>query len=198
MVDVSGQDARAKLLIDTKGLCNQPENIDKKNKFFAPSAFDRREVRNICGTYGQESACPVREMCLKWALDHKEIWGVWGGLDESELRRTLWVDSIGHQKPRSRFPNCPNCKSRPSKLRVTQELDSTVPTVYCVSCKFSWRSRTSAQAVRSYQRTRGRKKPEVRVPRRRVVDQPVGKPVSALPVAAQDPDGGLGLVASGG
>lgn len=196
MADARELAARIKMEIDKAGLCNQPENADKRRFFFAASAVERRVARNLCGTYEQDNACPVRELCLKWSLEHKEIWGVWGGCDESELRRALWVDSIGHAKPRSRFPNCPNCKARPSQLRIIQELDSTVPTVVCVKCEFFWRSRTSALAVKAYQRFRSRRKPEVRVPRRRVVDQPVGKPVRALPAAAPDDDGPLALVAS--
>lgn len=199
MADAAALAARVKLGIDNEGLCSQLENADKIDSFLAPTALERRVARNLCGTYGQESQCPVREECLRWALENKEIWGVWGGCDESELRRALWVDAQGHSKPRCRFPNCPNCKARPSKLRITQELDSSVPTVTCVACQFSWRSRTSAQAVKAYQRTRDRRRAEVRVPRRRVVDQPVGKPVRALPVVAQsdDGDGEFSLVASG-
>jgi Zn ribbon nucleic-acid-binding protein len=189
--------ARLKLKIDENGLCSQPENADKRDSFLANTALERREARNMCGAYGQESQCPVREVCLKWALEHKEIWGVWGGCDESELRRALWVDAQGHQKPRCRFPNCPNCKARPSKLRIVQELDSSVPTVLCVNCNFSWRSRTSAQAVKAYQRARDRRRVEARVPRRRVVDQPVGKPARALPAAAPPDEDPLSLVANG-
>lgn len=201
MVDAAAMAARTKLGIDQQGLCSQPENLYMQDSFLAATALERRAARNMCGTYGQEDACPVRETCLRWALENKEIWGVWGGCDESELRRALWVDAQGHQKPRCRFPNCPNCKARPSKLRVTQELDSNVPTVTCVACSFAWRSRTSAQAVKAYQRTRDRKRAEVRVPRRRVVDQSVTGPVRALPVVAQqmsDTSDQLPLVASGG
>jgi Zn ribbon nucleic-acid-binding protein len=194
MVDPAMVANRVKLGIDEHGLCSQPEHLDKRDSFMAATALERRDARNLCGTLGQENACPVRETCLKWALENKAVWGVWGGCDESELRRALWVDAQGHSKPRCRFPNCPNCKSRPNKLRIIQELDSSVPTVHCVACNFSWRSRTSALAVKAYQRTRDRK---VRVPRRRVVDQPVGKPVRALPVAVQAPDDDvLPLVAS--
>jgi WhiB family transcriptional regulator, redox-sensing transcriptional regulator len=35
--------------------------------------------------------CPVRRRCLRWALDHDEISGVWGGTTEAEriARRRL-------------------------------------------------------------------------------------------------------------
>ncbi|WP_078878724.1 WhiB family transcriptional regulator [Streptomyces sp. NRRL B-24720] len=32
-------------------------------------------------------ACPVRPECLDYALDTRQHWGVWGGLDQNELRR---------------------------------------------------------------------------------------------------------------
>jgi len=199
MADAEAMAARTKLGIDEKGLCNQPENAAKKSAFFAASAVDRREARNMCGSYGKENACPVREECLKWALENKEIWGVWGGLDESELRRILWVDSVGHQKPRCRFPNCPNCKARPNKLRVIQELDSSIPTVTCVRCDFSWKSRTSALAVKAYQRERRRRQVQAHVPRRRIMDPSVtgGASIVALPIAVRDDGDPFSLVASG-
>lgn len=29
----------------------------------------------------------VREQCLKWAIDHDERFGIWGGMSERERRR---------------------------------------------------------------------------------------------------------------
>ncbi|MER7806126.1 WhiB family transcriptional regulator [Streptomyces sp900116325] len=34
-------------------------------------------------------ACPVRTQCLDYALDTRQHWGVWGGLDQNELRRLI-------------------------------------------------------------------------------------------------------------
>jgi WhiB family transcriptional regulator, redox-sensing transcriptional regulator len=31
--------------------------------------------------------CPVREVCLRYALEHDERFGIWGGLSERERRR---------------------------------------------------------------------------------------------------------------
>lgn len=39
------------------------------------------EARDICWS------CPVRLDCLQYALDHREIHGVWGGLSQRQLRR---------------------------------------------------------------------------------------------------------------
>lgn len=38
------------------------------------------EAKNIC------AACPVRNLCLEFALDHDEDFGVWGGLTPRERR----------------------------------------------------------------------------------------------------------------
>lgn len=31
--------------------------------------------------------CPVREDCLEWAIEQREDYGIWGGLDEVERRK---------------------------------------------------------------------------------------------------------------
>lgn len=57
--------------------------------FFGPQ-HEPRDVKTtreatakaICRT------CPVREACLAFALDTNEQYGVWGGLNEAERRRS--------------------------------------------------------------------------------------------------------------
>lgn len=34
-------------------------------------------------------ACPVRLDCLAFALDNREVWGVWGGMTERARRKLL-------------------------------------------------------------------------------------------------------------
>jgi WhiB family redox-sensing transcriptional regulator len=41
---------------------------------------DRAEAKAIC------AGCPVRDACLRFALERGEDTGVWGGLDEAERR----------------------------------------------------------------------------------------------------------------
>jgi len=120
--------------------------------FFAETDLDRRPARNYC------SRCPVREDCLRHALEHKEIWGIWGGLDEADIRRALWVDSVGSSARRSRYPNCPSCHSRPSSLQVSTICDMRTrrkrERITCRVCDFYWHSPTSAVAVRAYWKER--------------------------------------------
>jgi WhiB family redox-sensing transcriptional regulator len=50
--------------------------------FFPVSDVDPKvtAAKHICGT------CPVRETCLRWALDTGQRHGVWGGATENERR----------------------------------------------------------------------------------------------------------------
>ncbi|XMA39482.1 WhiB family transcriptional regulator [Streptomyces albogriseolus] len=53
--------------------------------FFPEPGSSVREAKRICGL------CPIRAICLEYALTHDMRFGVWGGLSEKErleLRRT--------------------------------------------------------------------------------------------------------------
>ncbi|MGW1469133.1 WhiB family transcriptional regulator [Streptomyces sp. NPDC002308] len=45
-----------------------------------PALVQTEDAKAVCGT------CPVREQCLRWALDNNQDAGVWGGLAEDERR----------------------------------------------------------------------------------------------------------------
>lgn len=55
--------------------------------WFPDKGGSTREAKRVCNGHGDRSACPVRDGCLAWALDHDERFGVWGGLSERERRR---------------------------------------------------------------------------------------------------------------
>lgn len=140
--------------------CSKKQYRGIASKFFSSDPKERSEVKNIC------YSCPVRKDCLKYALEAKELWGVWGGKDESEIRRALSVSHTGREVRRTRFPNCPYCSARPSRLSVIVAPSpeggrwTTMKLVSCAECEFTWRSRTSANAVDAYHaaRERARKK----------------------------------------
>jgi WhiB family redox-sensing transcriptional regulator len=133
-----------------KSLCAKPTNKDKIDWFFSSESEKKSAAKNIC------FECPVRKECLQWALEHKQIWGVWGGKDEYEIRRTLSVSYLGEETKRSRYPNCPFCAARPNRLETdVVQLEgpgrwNTAKIVICNECGFMWKSRTSANAVDSY------------------------------------------------
>jgi WhiB family redox-sensing transcriptional regulator len=138
--------------------CAKPEHKKVAKLFFSSVPEEKYAARNLC------FSCPVRAECLKYALETKQIHGVWGGKDEGEIRRALSVSHTGQEIRRQRFPNCPYCSARPGKLHVIVA-DSpeggrwkTMKLVQCEVCEFTWRSRTSANAVTAYKNSKGGKK----------------------------------------
>lgn len=134
----------------SESLCAKPENKDSIEKFFSTDPVEKHEAKNLC------FSCPVRSECLQWALEHRQIWGIWGGKDEGEIRRALSVSYKGEETKRYRSPNCPRCGARPVKL-TTKSVEipgggrwTVARIVVCTECEFSWRSRTSANAVDFY------------------------------------------------
>lgn len=51
--------------------------------FFPEPGESTRYAKQTC------MACPVRRNCLNYALDTSQMFGVWGGVDEKELRRLV-------------------------------------------------------------------------------------------------------------
>ena len=130
--------------------CAKPSNRDKVDLFFSNKNNDIFSAKLMC------DACPVREQCAKWALENKQINGVWGGLSEKEIKRTLSVNWEGQEIRRKRFPKCPGCKTGTYDL-VTKAVQrpaggrwATMRMVECTECSFEWQSRTSANAVDAY------------------------------------------------
>jgi WhiB family redox-sensing transcriptional regulator len=138
--------------------CRKPAHKKLKSYFFSNVPSEKYDARNLC------FSCPVRKTCLKWALDNKQIWGIWGGKDEAEIRRALSVSHTGQEIRRQRFPNCPYCGARPIKLDVEMRDDpdggrwTTAKYVVCSECEFEWKSRTSANAVNAYKAAKAAKK----------------------------------------
>lgn len=134
--------------------CGLPINNGMADYFFSKVPEEKYAAKNLC------YSCPVREQCLQWALENKQIWGVWGGKDEVEIRRALSVSYRGEESRRKRFPNCPYCSARPFQLKT---FEAEIPTggrwtvakiVECSECGFSWRSRTSFNAIEAYKQSR--------------------------------------------
>ncbi|KOV92012.1 MULTISPECIES: WhiB family transcriptional regulator [Streptomyces] len=45
-----------------------------------PSALQIEEAKAVC------ALCPVVEPCLRWAMDTREVYGIWGGTTEADRR----------------------------------------------------------------------------------------------------------------
>ncbi|MEO8477828.1 MAG: WhiB family transcriptional regulator [Actinomycetota bacterium] len=59
--------------------------------FYAPNYFEKRAQKNAREAVAKSlcAACPVREICLDYALDVSETHGIWGGYNEMERRAIL-------------------------------------------------------------------------------------------------------------
>jgi WhiB family redox-sensing transcriptional regulator len=140
--------------------CSDPANKRFIKLFYSKDPKEKAEAKNLC------FSCPVRKECLQWALEHREIWGVWGGKDEIELRRALSVAYNGEERKRNRPPNCPYCTARPSKLETSIEKLppggrwTKAKVVTCTECGFAWRGRSSANAIEAYKAEKEAKKKE--------------------------------------
>jgi hypothetical protein len=138
--------------------CGKKVNLPIRDYFFSEIPEEKYVAKNLC------FSCPVRKDCIKFALETKKIWGIWGGKDENEIRRTLSIDADGVEYRRGRYPQCGYCSARTSKLK-TYIIDlpgggrwTTARVVECTDCGFNWRSRTSANAVNAYHAERADKK----------------------------------------
>lgn len=187
----------------TRALCASGQEGVDPNDFQVPlRGTSQNKAKNVC------AECPVQLPCLREALENAEIWGVWGGLDEAEVRRALSVDATGRYRKRCRAPSCPNphCRARPSSLEVSG--DRKRPLIQCLVCAFEWRSATSALALRTYHRERLQLERQRQRLRARVVRTPIEVLMAAnearlrgrvvplpMPVARQE---GMALVASAG
>jgi Transcription factor WhiB len=138
--------------------CAKPINAKHQDAFFANKPSQQNPAFKLC------EQCPVRQECLKWGLETKQTWGIWGGLNYKKIRRTLSINWDGQEMRHKRFPLCPNCKAKTSSLftktvdRPTAGRWSTMKVVECIDCKFSWQSRTSSNAVDAYHSQEARKK----------------------------------------
>ncbi len=70
-----------------RALCRQED----PNLFFSPQATETKEEKLAREAKAKEicARCPVKASCLRYALDTREPFGIWGGLNESERRQYL-------------------------------------------------------------------------------------------------------------
>lgn len=134
-----------------EAVCAQPVHSGKMEAFFAETYEQRTPARALC------TGCPVKRECLKWALEGKHIWGVWGGLDEQDIRRVLSVSSSGQESRSQVFYGCPHCGTHISNMSAKTVTSpnggrwSKSRMVACHDCGFEWKSRTSANSLEYHQ-----------------------------------------------
>lgn len=52
--------------------------------FFPEKGESSQEAKRVCN-----SGCPLREFCLRYALENGEEYGIWGGMSAVERKRLL-------------------------------------------------------------------------------------------------------------
>lgn len=60
-----------------RALCAQTD----PEAFFPEKGGSTADAKRVC------AGCEVRGICLQWAINHDERFGIWGGLSERERRR---------------------------------------------------------------------------------------------------------------
>jgi WhiB family redox-sensing transcriptional regulator len=58
-------------------------------EFFYPdrSNAEVMAAKNACNGNDGRPPCAHRKQCLEWAIDHQELYGVWGGTSERDRRK---------------------------------------------------------------------------------------------------------------
>lgn len=107
------------------------------DSFFADSVHDRQAALVFC------DGCPMQKRCLRFALETGQLWGVWGGRDESEIRRDLWMNANGTVGSRAKFPRCAWCLTE-NQLKVVDHIKHKIE---CQTCEFTWTSETTQQGI---------------------------------------------------
>lgn len=155
------------------------EDPDLWDSFFGDKRADRAAAAKAC------AKCPVRRECLRDALERGEVWGVWGGCDEVDLRRALWVDTNGTERERLRFPRCPACRAKTECLfvRATCKVSnqSVGEVVECGSCGFEWAAKTSIAAMKKFWKAEKETAPVIPITRKPRVRAPRGRIPSGTP-----------------
>lgn len=154
--------------------------------FYGETTADRAPAKDVC------AGCPVRLDCLTAALERGEVWGVWGGCDEVDLRRTLQLDTNGTERERRRFPRCPACRARTENLFVRAfcplEGDGDpIREVECAACCFAWAAATSVAAVLQFWAEKGAADKVVPLRRPARVTVPRGRIPSGAPSRSRRP-----------
>jgi len=73
-------------IIENGGVeCEQaPDAFFLEEEYKDPNKRYKTDVaKKICGD------CPVRLLCLEYALEQKEVYGIWGGLTRAERQRLV-------------------------------------------------------------------------------------------------------------
>lgn len=90
---------QAQNVLAEKGRC-----VGEHEIFFSDNRKDWAKAKTIC------RKCPVMDLCLGYALETKQVYGVWGGADQRQLREAVGLDA--KEQPFSWGTlRCPSCRT---------------------------------------------------------------------------------------
>lgn len=119
----------------SEGLCGQ-KRFRSSQRFNWFPELDEVEpelnARDVCGR------CPVRYGCAQTALNNREAWGIWGGMEEFRMRRALGLDSFGNSRVYARTLRCPFCDS--DDLDIAKKKGARGYPIRCNFCDMGWTS----------------------------------------------------------
>jgi hypothetical protein len=113
---------------EEKAACN-----GKSLNWFSSDPNEKYAARAIC-----QSQCSVRFECISTALNEKHIHGIWGGVDDYEIRRALSVDAFGKEKVRARAPRCPYCTGKRLDIAGTKTRAGYKTVCLNPECGLTW------------------------------------------------------------
>jgi hypothetical protein len=89
-------------------------------------------AKDICGE------CPVRRLCLEYALNNGIHHGTWGGVDENELRRDQSLGADGKRHDWQRPIRCPDCGPNSTRFLEVVKYHRTKTDIRCTNCNLQW------------------------------------------------------------
>lgn len=89
-------------------------------------------AKDICGE------CPVRRLCLEYALANGIHHGTWGGVDENELRRDQSLGADGKRHDWQRPIRCPDCGPNSTRFLEVVKYHRTKTDIKCTNCDLHW------------------------------------------------------------
>jgi hypothetical protein len=117
----------------SNGLCFQRRFRGNSQFNWYPELLDieaEQRARAVC------ARCPVQWECAQTALENREAWGIWGGMEEFRMRRALGKDSFGSNRARTLDLVCPYCNS--TDLEIAKKRTSKGYHVECNYCSIEW------------------------------------------------------------
>jgi WhiB family redox-sensing transcriptional regulator len=118
-----------------------PKHQDKD--WFSTDQYEKYAARAVC-----VNSCPVRKECIETALNSKLIHGIWGGVDDYEIRRALSVDAYGEPAVRTRSPRCPLCLKRNLDISGVKTRDGYRTECMNSECGLVWNMATIPTTLR--------------------------------------------------